>query len=453
MKEDNKSNDNLQSKVTDQQTNKNHDKNSDVKEITSNFKVSSQKPIKNKGNKTLLIGTILIIIAVIAGISYYFGYFTKPAQIYKRLVRTSINSYTNKLKNSDYKTSKTSIKVDTSINTNSEEIDEKILDLINNVDINVDLQTDIENKEIIANLKSSYDEQDLLNIKMYSELKNKKTYIYLKELLNKYIETEKDEEFYIIYNELLDIHQMTQDEKLSLQKAMNILENELINVIKKEYCFAKKENIKINDKTVETTKNTIKMTVKQLKEELTTVFSNLKDNKEFLNCFDDEEKIYNSLESLIKELEQIKDDDSTIEVNIYTNGLLQRVAKIDIIVYSQETEQNVTITVTRLEDNIYSFEILSDEENNNKIKGILTTKNKNENEGTVKLEIEIKDFGKIEFNIDYSQKFNEQIDTINIKNSVKLDELTSEDQKSLVVNFQKSKLYELIKDLIQSLYY
>lgn len=445
MKEDNNSNDNLQPKVTDQQINKN----SDVKEMTSNFKVSSQKPIKNKRNKTLLIGTILIIIAVIAGISYYFGYFTKADQIYKRLVRTSINSYTNKLKNSDYKTSKTSIKVDTSINTNSEEIDEKILDLINNVDINVDIQTDIENKEIIANLKSSYDEQDLLNIKMYSELNNKKTYIYLKELLNKYMETEKDEEFYTIYNELLDIHQMTQDEKLSLQKAINILENELINVIKKEYCFAKKENIKINDKTIETTKNAIKMTVKQLKEELTTVFSNLKDNKEFLNCFDDEDKIYNSLESLIKELEEIKDDDSTIEVNIYTNGLLQQVAKIDIIVYSQETEQNVTITVTRLEDNIYSFEILSDEENNNKIKGILTTKNKNKNEGIVKLEIEIKDFGKIEFNIDYSQKFNEQIDTINIQNSVKLNELTSENQKSLMVNFQKSKLYELIKDLIQ----
>lgn len=451
MEENNQSNDNLDPKTKDEQTNKDNNQISNVQETkASDFKISSQEPIKKKGNKTILIVIILLIFAIVAGLIYYFGYYTKPDQIYKRLIETNINSYTNKLNKSNYKTIKTAIKIDTDINTDSEEIDEKILDLINNIDISLDMQTDIENKKIIANLESDYDKEDLLNVKMYSDIENQKTYIYLKDLLNKYIEAEMDEELYTSFNELLNNQQMTQDKKISLQKAMKILKNELTNVIKEEYCFSKKEDITVNNETLRTTKNTIKMTKTQLKDEFITLFTNLKDNEEFLDCFEEKDEIYNSLQNLIKEFDDLEDDDnSTIELNIYTKGLMQQLAKADIIVYSEENDQTVTMAVTNLENDIYSFEILS---GNDIIKGTLNIDSKNENEGIVKLSLEIQEFGKIDFNIDYSQKFNEQIDVVNVKNSVKPDELTSADQKSLITNLEKSKLYELIQDLTKPLY-
>lgn len=49
---------------------------------------------------------------------------------------------------------------------------------------------------------------------------------------------------------------------------MEILKNEIVNVIKPEYCSnAEKEEITVNGKTVNATKNILKLNEKQLTEE------------------------------------------------------------------------------------------------------------------------------------------------------------------------------------------
>lgn len=410
---------------------------------TSNFNVTSGGNTEKKGKKkiVLLIIAILLVVAIAAGLVYYFTIYTKPDRIYKRLIQSTIDSYTDELKDMEYTTSKTSFKLDADIDT--DEIEEDITDLINKIDIGVEVQSNNEEKQLLMNLQADYEEEDLLDFQMYCNIEEEKAYMQLENLLNKYIEVEDvDDEFYSILSEALENQKMTTSKKVSLQKAMEIIKKELTNVIKKEYCSAQKEEITVNGKTVSTTKNILKMNTRQLKDECTTVLKNLKDNEEFINCFEEKDEVSEMLENSIEQFEDLDaDDESTMEIAIYTEGFMQKVAKFTLTV--KDSDETVTMAFTKTAENTYNFEISTQEDT--VCTGILTLKEKNDEEGVIQLEANIPDFGKLKLNIEYSQKFNENIDIVDVTNSVKADELTDADQQTLVTNLQKSKLYELME--------
>lgn len=409
------------------------------------FNVSSEGSIENKGKKKmgLLFIAIVLIVAIIAGLIYYFTSYTRPDQMYKRLVGNSIDSYTAEMKNMNYKTSKTSFKLDADLDT--DKIDKNVTDLINKINIGMDVQTNNEDKKFVMNLKADYEQEDLLDIQMYSDVDKEKTYMQFKNFLDKYIEVEDlDDEFYTYFKEIFEKQKMTGDQKKSLQKASNILKKELTSAIKDEYCAAEKEELTVYGKKIATTKNTIKMNVKQLKEEVTTISKNLKDNKQFMDCFEDKDEVSDSLESLLDLMDEIEDDDkTTIEIAVYTRGMMQKVEEFTVTIDSEESEETVTMAVTETEKNAYEFKMT--EKNNTLCKGTIKVEEKNKEEGTIHLEIEVEDFGKLRLNIEYSQKINQDIDKVEVKDAVKSDELTNADQQELMTNLQKSKLYELIE--------
>ena len=413
----------------------------------TNFNISSGgvNPEK-KGKKKIgiLIFAIVLIMAIVVGLAYYFTIYTKPDEIYKRLIGSTIDSYTNEMNNMNYKTSKASFKLDADIET--DKIDKKITDLINKINIGMNVQTDNENQQFVMDLKADYDKEDLVDIQMYSNVQEEKTYMQLKSFLDKYIEIENmDEEFYTYFKEILEKQKMGSEQKQSLQKAMSILKKELTDVIKKEYCTAEKEDITIVGKKVATTKNTIKMNEKQVKEELTKIFKNLRENENFINCFKDKDEMKEALENLEELMGELDEDDkSTIEIAIYTNGFMQNVKKLTVTVYTEETDETVTMAFTKTEKETYDFEIL--DKNKTVCKGNVKVEEKNKQEGNIQFTIEVEDFGTLNLNMEYSQKFNEDIDKVDINNAVKSEELTESDQEKLMTNLQKSKLYELIED-------
>lgn len=436
---------NEQTKVETQE-----DQNVDPISNASTYKVSTEAPKKKKGKKgliALLIFIAILVVAVVGGLIYYFNFYMRPDQVYKRLVESTIDSYTTKLKDLDYTTSKTSLKLDVDIDTYIDEIDEDVLDLINKTDIKVEAQTDNENKKLVLNLESDYDDEDLLNLQMYSDIDGEKTYMQLKDLLDKCIEVEDiDDEFYSLMEDALENQKMTNEEKVSLEKSMNILKKEMVATIKPEYCSSQKENITINGKNVSATKSTIKMNQEQFMNEFITVIKNLKDNEEFLNCFEERDEIAEGLEDLIDNLEEVDtDDESTIDIAIYTQGLVPQVVKVSGVIYDEETDTTITMTVTQTEKNTYSIEV-STSEDDEVLTGTFNIEKKSDEEGTLKFGLDIPDFGKVTLNMEYSQKFNENIDEVDVKNSVKADDLTQSDQQTLMKNLQNSKLYELIEN-------
>lgn len=414
---------------------------------TSNFNVSSQPAPKKKGKGGVVFAiiVILLLLVVTAGLTYYFMYYTRPEQIYKRLISSNMNQYTSKLKDADYKTVKSSVKLGFNVKSDNNEVDQNVLNIINKTNIELNTQIDTENKKIIADLDSKYNNEDLLNVQMYSNVNDKKTYIYLKDLLNKYIELDMNQtqisnetDYYSTLNDTLEF----QDSKKSAEKAAKILRKELLKTVKTEYCSSSKEDIQINDKKLKVTKNTLKMTGTQFENELKTVLNNLKNNEEFVSCFKDKDLFRKDVDEFLKAIDKEPiDESSIIEINIYTQGLMNRVVKVSALVVDDDDE--VSLDVTRIEDDIYAFEVKSSEKEKT-LNGSIYIEKHNDNEGKIVLEFNVEDFGKVALNIDYTTSYNEPIENVNVMNSVKSNELTFADQRTLYTNLQKSKLYEVI---------
>lgn len=410
------------------------------------FNVSSEQPKptkkKSKGKKVALIITLLLIIAIAAALVYYFMFYSKPEEIYKRAIQGSIDTYINsEPKNNNFKTIKSSVKLDLDVDVENDDIDdigEKILDLLNKTDIAIEVQADKENKETVINVESNYNKKSLLNLQMFSNIEDEKTYIYLKDFLNKYIEAEVNDEFYESMSKILEEQPQVADVKIP----MAAFKNEFLKIIKPEYCSSSKEDITVNGTTVNATKNTIKLNTRQLQTEMVALANNLKANQDFMNFFENKEIAIEALDKMIEELEDLDTDENVaMEFNLYTQGLMHNAVKFSVTANVQY--QAITIGFTKNSDNNYEIEILL---NNMKLAtGKVNVEEKNENEGKVGIEFNIDNAGKFGMNLEYSRKFDEKLDKVDTKNTVKADKLTQVDQMTLMANLQKSELYKLIE--------
>lgn len=407
-----------------------------------NFNAAQQQP-KKKGKGGLIAVIIILLallIAVVGGIAFFFGVYQSPEQVYKRIVESTIDTYSNELDKLGYDTVKSTIKL--SANVDLKGVDSSITELINNIDVSLNTQVDMKNQKVLANIETDYNKKDLLNAQVYSSAKDEKTYVYLKDFFDKYIEVDMDSNAYDSIKEVFESERKITDKKDTIKKALNVVKKEITNSIKKEYCSSEKAKVNINGKDVNTTKNTIKMNEKQFTSEVNTIIKNLKESKEFLACFEDSDKVKEALENIISEIDDTSTDESaTIEINVYMTGLIkQQMVKFEAKV--EETEQKVAFEVTKIEEN--NYKIIASQDGKEVMNGTIAVEKKNENEGTAKISVNINELGKVELKVKYAVKLNEKIDEINPSNSVKLDAITQEDQKKILISLQNSELYKLI---------
>lgn len=394
--------------------------------------MEEEKTTKSKKGLVAIIIAAIILLAIVAGAVYYFMVYTKPENVFKRLVGQSIQSYEASIEESEYNTIKTKIGANIKI-TPDEENDEtkEVIDLINALDIALNVQMDKEEKQVVTKIESKYEDENLLNMDVYVDVENKETYMYLKDFFDKYIETEMDEESYETLAELFE-NTYTKEQQGNLKKAYKIMETEFKNAIKTDYCSS--------EKTENGTKNTISMTYKQLSDELVTIFTNLKDNEEYVNCYENPEEIKETLEDAIEKLqEEDSIDDATIKISVYTTGILQKIEKVDFEVESEG--ETVTIEVTKKDEENYELKISAGGET---ITGNINVQKQDDKNSKLKIEMDIPEFGKIEVNLDISSELDVEIDKVDTSNSIAPDEITESDYNTILKNLEKTKLYELI---------
>lgn len=404
---------------------------------------TEENPIKTKNKKGLvaIIIAIILLLAIVAGAAYYFMVYTKPENVLKRVVGKSVQSYESSIEKSDYKTIKTKIGANVKVTPNEEdEKTKEVIDLINALDLSLNVQIDNEQKQILTKIESKYENENLLNMDAYVDVDKKETYMYLKDLFDKYIETDMDDESYETLEELFE-NTYTQEQKGNLKKALGIMRKEFENAIKTEYCSSEKQDITIDGKTVSATKNIISMTYKQFRDELITVFTNLKDNKEFIDCYEKSEEVIDNLEDAIDTLqdEENSNDDATIKVSVYTTGILQNIVKVDFEVQSKK--ETGLMEISKKDNENYEFKITA---NNQTVTGNINIKKQDDKNSKLKIEIDVPEFGKVEVNLDISCELNGELDEVDTSDSIAPDEITQSDYNTILKNLEKTKLYELI---------
>lgn len=373
-------------------------------------------PTKKNG-KGLVIVLAIVIIALLAGAAYYFLRPTAtPKDVFVGGIEKVFESSTKKL-GEDIKKINTTVSLSGNIESSNEEIS-KIAQYINQGKLTYNVQMDTEAKKMLVNLGVDYQNENILNGKVYYASGDENIYVYVQDLFDKYFkvnakEAAGSEEGLASIDSIFNGEMSTANGKVDTKKVANIIKESLKKNLKDEY-FTKE--------TVDgLTKNTMKLTVGEIKTIAKSIITDLKDNQEFIACFEKQDEVKQGLEDVLKEFDDFKNtyDSNPFEVSIYTKGPKFDIEKVDAKIELPESK-TLSMTLAEIEKEKYE------------------------------LNAEIPDFGKVKLNIEVKEEAATEIENVNTADSVDVNNMTQADQMKLIGNLMNMKLYQYLAPLMQS---
>ncbi|MGN1271116.1 MAG: hypothetical protein ACI4UX_03985 [Clostridia bacterium] len=384
-----------------------------------NKEFNEKKPKK----KALVFGIILLILIIVALGVMYFIEKSKPENIYYSAIEKAL-----KTEKTEYKSIKINTKTKITAEADNNE-NEEVLKKLGKCIFNFGVQLDSENKREIVKLGLDYEEKPEISAQLYCN-GNGEIYAYLNDLFDKYIKIDLEDEQ---KENLKNIFESTAEQEKT-NKAIKEIKEELKKQLKEIDSFEQEEaTIKINDEEQKVKKTSIKFTDEQVCNMLSDIYTNLSENKEYLECLDDSQK--DNLKEVATMIEKIETNGkNTIKVSLYTKGLLNELIGTNIELYSAKEEQTITIAIVKESKNSYKYDVSMKMigMKANIVKGeVIIDKEKIDNgeKGKVTLTAEtseIMELGKAKIEIEYDLTYNEKVDEVNVENSINVNELTQE---------------------------
>ena len=397
---------------------------------SENFEAMGEQT-KSKKMPKVLIGVIIAVLLILVMAASVMAANYKPETIFKKQVDKLI-TYENQ---ASHKTVK--MNMDLQMNVEGKGEVQEVENLLNDIKLSFAVERNHETQEERYAIKLKKQEEELINAKAKLDAESKKAYVNLGEFFDKTIEMDASELLESVSEESLQSLNFMQ--LLNAKKAESILKKEIKDQLKMEYFSSEKTTI--NGENL--TKNILKMTGKELKDAVKNVCQNLARNEEFITCFEDGEELKVMLEELAYEVETCEiPDDAYFEMDLYTNGILPKIKRIDIVITEDGEEVAIQLTGNTKEE--YSYSLLSNESEIIKGKVIVKgTENDSEIEVTAEAEgiiVTVKLDSKVVYDEELSEFDNSQV--------VKSEELTMEDMMKLYNNFLESRLYDVIEEIM-----
>ena len=375
----------------------------------------NETPMKKK-NKGLVVILAILVIAILAGVGYYFLKPTSPKDVFIGGINSAFENSEKSL-TEDVKKINTTVTLSGNIDSSNEEINQ-VAKYINEGKLSYNVQLDKETKKVLLSADVDYQNENLLSGKFYYAAGDENVYLYVQDLFDKYFklnlkEATKDEE------ELSSIENMFNGEdsnplgKTESKKTVSILKDTITNNLKDEY-FSK-------EKVDGMTKNTMKFTIAEFKNLTKNIVTSLQNNQEFINCFEKKEELKESIEDLLEAIDEMNNeaDNYNLEVSIYTKGIKNEVEKFEFKLIASETEQmNITIVETE--------------------------------KGKFVIDADIPEVGKVKLNMEIKNDTNANMENVDVSNSVDINNMTQADQLKLLGNLMNMKIYKYLAPLMQT---
>lgn len=383
----------------------------------------------NKKNKfstelLILIGTIAAII--IGFVCYYFINMNNPTNIYRKLIEKGIDGIFEVVNQNEDKINST-FNFDLDLDLEQELLDQSLLDLINKTTIGFNYQLDKKSEQLVLKIDSDYDKESLIDLQMFIDNKNKKTYLYSKDYYNKYLEIEMED--YSSFAELFDDKKLTFVQKISSKKAKKIMKDEFTKIIKKEDC-SKEDGTYV-----------LKITEKELLDRLKIAITNLKNNQKFLDCYKDPDGLKETMSSFIDEIDESSASSEPIKISISKKTFSTKIDKLVVDGMGDEL-------IFENKDKETTYKLNS--ENELVLSGyIKKTKEKNTTE--LEISVQVPDLGELKIDLDITDEKNKDIDKVKTSKVKTFDDITEAELNEIITKFQNSKLYEIINSLSGSL--
>lgn len=380
---------------------------------------------KKKGFPMWIIFVILLL-AVIGGGVYYFMVIDTPQNIFKGLLDSKLFG----IKLEDYEKSTIDFEGNVKLMSSDEDM-KQVFDIINKISVKGSIGEDYKNKTFFVNLEPSYESKKLLGINAYYE--NSNIYLESKDIYDKILKSELPEETVEMINQLFenenkeDVETIISSLKKSLSSALENVQN------KKEYVKLDKNYVK-------------KVSILIEAQTLADVYKSLANDSDFLSSLSKltetpQSDIKESLEEEIEYIEEYQEDYEPIKISLYLSIITNKFYKVEII------DEEVMITVEQ-EDDVFSYK-LYDEDDIIQLEGSFSLVKNNKNDYSLFYSIDvIEEQISMEFNIDYSVKYNEDIQKVATTDAVDINNLSDADANKILTNISEN---ENIKKFVEDI--
>lgn len=376
---------------------------------------------KSKGKVVAIsiIGIILALLAII--VICYFTILTDPVNIYKKISKKIVGVFFEPSmyvqNNSDITSTK--LALDASLDLNKPYKDDPITELLENIDLTVVTEQDNKEKQTVVNFATFYNKESMLDLSVFMKEKDNNIYLYAKELLDYYISIDMEEQ-----DTGSSISALT---VLSEVKAHKIVKDAFANIITSDMCY-KEDGAYV-----------LKTTNIVLINNLKNVLENLRSNKEFLECFENQSEVDNLLKSLIESITTEGLDKYDIKIKLYFDMLLNIEKMVAEIV--GETSYQLVVKCGK-----NKLDLLLNENAKKIVDGEILTEDI-ANGTNINVNLNIDDLGKVNIKIMCESQEIEQIQKIDENKTKKIEEINMFELMSIIMKIENSKLGEFITEL------
>lgn len=407
---------------------------------TTTTVVNETNTQKKKRHSVITFAVLIIVALLVLGVAGFLMFSLNAEKLYKGIIEKGINSFMQ----SPVFTAD-SAKIDASVSLKS---DAEELSIINNLSAGVNVQYDLNTNEVLGKVKVNNDEESYLDLQLLVNLLEKKLYIGESNIYDKMISID-------IPDEALDDIESEDDdgsliiEKINRNTASKRLTKAINNSLSKDLFANEKATITVNEKEKKVKDYVLKMTSKQLAEVINNTISTLKEDKEFLSCYEDEEKMKELLDDLSSSIGYSESEESTVEFHIYTSGLFNNFEGVTVAV-TDELEDRTVVDIRKNDEKTYVVSSRVEEYGNTQDEfSIVVTVNKaTEQDIDLDMSFEIEDVGEMTINYALNCVYNQGVDALDIGNSVNYQDLTSDEVNEMYENFQNSSLYSIFSMFI-----
>ena len=406
---------------------------------------------KEKSNKGLLIAVFLIIVLAIAGGVYYYIKTTSPKNVFVKQLNATLDksNSNNSEKPSTFNKINTTLTLSGNIETTNKDVEE-IAKILNDGKVKINVQADADTKKTLVGLDLDYKNESLLQAKEYYEIGDDKVYIYIQDLYDKYFKVDMTEVLNSAnFGTFLNNTNGLSSYKVKDSKKANKIYNEVITENLKDEYFSK-------ESVDGMTKNTMKISMEEFYSIYTNIYTSLKDNQEYLNCFENPESVKKLFEDAVNSILEAKKaygeytKDLNFEISLYTKGFSTEVKKVEIIGENSESE-GFKLVINKTDINTYEYLLELKTKSSGMavtaeaLKGTVKIEKKDNETYAINLVIEnVPDVGKVTLDLGINVSSNTDIQNVNVTDSVDVQKMSNNELMKLYTNLTKMKIYPYI---------
>lgn len=447
--------------------------------------------MRNKKLLFILIPVIIVAVVLIAGI-VFLSLNGSPEKIFKN----SISKVFGMLETTEeqYSTVKGTMNLTANIESDDENV-QALNTMLSGASIDLNMEADTTNMIVNENLNVKYNNESLLNASIL--LQDEKGYVYLPDWLNKYLQLPEED---MEYSELTEYYDKIAT--LNQDALMEAIEEELIVAISSQELVQEKTTLILNGQETKVTASTLSLKNAQVSTFYSELFNNLRQNEKFqtsLGLYKDE--VLATMVEMTQEMGEAEDVEFVF--TIYTKGFLNEFVGVSAKSIDTYWEETVGLNLFKHNDGKYEFvaydeydgereEVLKvtvEDKKESKDKGaatititvdgeelvfvynyetqgnqttfVLSTEiegvkfaisgnaieNGNNVKGNFVISLQEETMGKVNLNCAYDFTYGVQVQRVDTQNAVLIDELSEEDQTTLMTNLQNSTLYQIIEQV------